>query len=59
MPELQNAVVENHPEYWSTNNHYGICGQSCPCCRSEIEEIPGFGTCPICDQLMLGKKLIN
>ena len=36
-----------HPQYWSKSNHYGMCGQSCPCCRAIVEE-SNFGVCPIC-----------
>lgn len=39
--------VKTHPEGWTQTNHYGMCGQSCPCCRAKIEETP-FGVCPIC-----------
>ena len=32
---------------WNEKNHYGQCGQSCPCCRWKIgREI--FGSCTIC-----------
>lgn len=36
-----------HPKGWTQTNHYGMCGQSCPCCRAKIEETP-IGVCPIC-----------
>lgn len=36
-----------HPHYWSEVHHYGMCGQSCPCCRAIVEQ-SNFGVCPIC-----------
>ena len=39
--------MSNHTREWNPETHYGMCGQSCPCCRAEIEETP-FGVCPIC-----------
>ena len=39
--------MEKHPSTWNKNTHYGMCGQSCPCCRAKIETVP-FGTCTIC-----------
>ena len=38
--------VEEHPASWDSTNHYGQCGQSCPCCRSEVGDT--LGACPIC-----------
>jgi hypothetical protein len=38
--------VEEHPASWDSTTHYGQCGQSCPCCRSEVGDI--LGACPIC-----------
>ncbi len=53
--KLDHSVTEGqntlHPKNWSHTNHYGMCGQSCPCCRAEIEETP-FGVCPICWKLL-------
>ncbi len=38
--------MEKHPIYWCNQNHYGQCGQSCPCCRAAVGDT--FGACPIC-----------
>ena len=48
-PSRKRICVEVHPSSWSEGNHYGMCGQSCPCCRSKIEGPSGFGTCPVCN----------
>ena len=37
-----------HPEGWNAQRHYGFCGQSCPCCRSQNAE-DWLGTCSVCD----------
>jgi len=39
-----------HPTSWTPYDHYGMCGQSCPCCRSEVEGPDVMGTCPVCDE---------
>jgi len=46
-----------HSKTWTENNHYGLCGQSCPCCRAIVEEgNDPFGVCPICwDKKMKSK----
>ena len=31
---------------WTKKNHYGLCGQSCPCCRYQNGEV--FGYCGVC-----------
>ncbi len=31
---------------WSVVDHYGMCGQSCPCCRYRAGEL--FGSCELC-----------
>ena len=36
----------NHPKSWNSDNHYGQCGQSCPCCRARMGE--SFGACTVC-----------
>ena len=38
--------MDQHPIYWCNQNHYGQCGQSCPCCRAAVGDT--FGACPIC-----------
>ena len=43
----------SHPPGWNSHNHYGMCGQSCPCCRADvfnkkIDPDAWFGACPIC-----------
>ena len=40
----------NYYLYWSPSQHHGHCGQSCPCCRSELAE--EFGGCGSCDDLL-------
>ena len=40
-------TIIKHPEIWSKNNHYGQCGQSCPCCRAHVGDT--LGACPICN----------
>ena len=40
----------NDYEYWSPKTHHGHCGQSCPCCRSELAE--QFGGCEECEDLL-------
>ena len=42
----QEPVPTSHPMVWSPTAHYGMCGQSCPCCRAEVGDT--LGTCPIC-----------
>ena len=37
----------NHPKGWTQEHHYGMCGQSCPCCRARVEDFP-LGVCEIC-----------
>ncbi len=32
---------------WRPRGHWGVCGQSCPCCRSAVGD--AFGTCGACD----------
>tara|TARA_B100001094_G_scaffold308708_1_gene341631 strand:+ start:71 stop:934 length:864 start_codon:yes stop_codon:yes gene_type:complete len=44
--EPQEPVPTSHPMCWSSTNHYGMCGQSCPCCRAEVGDT--LGACPIC-----------
>ena len=39
--------------YWSPRLHFGYCGQSCGCCRSEQAE---FGACQACDDLLTLKR---
>ena len=38
--------VKKHVSSWTSKTHYGQCGQSCPCCRSQFNE--EIGSCPIC-----------
>uniref|UniRef100_A0A6C0J730 Uncharacterized protein n=1 Tax=viral metagenome TaxID=1070528 RepID=A0A6C0J730_9ZZZZ len=38
--------VQVHPKSWDKHTHYGQCGQSCPCCRTEVGDT--WGSCPIC-----------
>ena len=37
---------QTHPFGWCKKNHYGMCGQSCPCCRKKNKDI--LGSCTIC-----------
>ena len=39
-------TIINHPDVWSKKNHYGQCGQSCPCCRAHMGDT--LGACNIC-----------
>ena len=32
---------------WTSTDHWGLCGQSCPCCRARAGE--GFGACVACE----------
>ena len=53
MPKRKMAVYL-HPDGWSANEHYGMCGQSCPCCRYEVESQTSpdpaswLGACEVC-----------
>jgi hypothetical protein len=48
-----------HPKGWNCKTHYsnmgGQCGQSCPCCRSQMGD--KLGSCPICNKLCKFKKI--
>lgn len=37
----------SHPNGWSSERHYGICSQSCPCCRAHVDGNT-IGACSIC-----------
>ena len=38
-----------HQRDWCPINHYGNCGQSCPCCRAHINALDNtFYDCPTC-----------
>jgi hypothetical protein len=41
---------KTHMKGWTKEDHYTHlgcwCGQSCPCCRAEHDEV--FGSCDIC-----------
>lgn len=39
-------TIIKHPDVWSNDQHYGQCGQSCPCCRAHVGDT--LGACPIC-----------
>ena len=45
-------IMEKHPEGWNTHVHYGQCGQSCPCCRFQVEYVQNggstLGICSVC-----------
>ena len=41
---ISNSI--EHPKSWNIDTHYGMCGQSCPCCRAKLGEI--IGACTIC-----------
>ena len=49
----QECQMVNQFLYWSPRLHFGHCGQSCGCCRSEQAE---FGTCAACDDLVSVKR---
>ena len=42
---------------WDEREHFGRCGQSCPCCRSHMGE--GFGSCPVCDFVSSHRRAIS
>lgn len=44
----EEELPTEHPIGWNSYAHYGMCGQSCPCCRSEHNE--RLGSCPVCDK---------
>lgn len=44
--ENRKDTQAKHPHGWCKVNHYGMCGQSCPCCRAQVGDT--FGACPIC-----------
>ncbi len=46
IEESQEPIPTSHPMGWSPMAHYGMCGQSCPCCRAEVGDT--LGACPIC-----------
>jgi hypothetical protein len=44
-----------HPPEWDARVHYGMCGQSCPCCRFLVEPT-SLGVCTECASAPRGKK---
>ena len=44
--ENKEKCKQQHPRGWTPDNHYGMCGQNCPCCRKQVGDI--LGVCPIC-----------
>ena len=38
-------------EQWTPRRHFGHCGQSCGCCRAELD-VDGFGNCECCEDLI-------
>ena len=51
-PPKKKSLNLDHPCNWTKTTHYGMCGQSCPCCRTQIEGIYGFGTCVVCNDTL-------
>ena len=59
----------SHPPGWNSHNHYGMCGQSCPCCRFNVEFLTlqqpiecCFGVCPVCyanHNLQVAREMID
>ena len=54
VESLKDKIVEKkkHPcgldgKPWTSETHYGMCGQSCPCCRKMVGD--KFGACTICN----------
>ena len=39
--------------YWTLRKHFGHCGQSCGCCRSQFGD--AWGRCECCDDLLILK----
>ena len=48
-PSVQN-VTAPHPAGWTPEHHWGYCGQSCPCCRAEVDR--WNGECQYCDKVV-------
>jgi len=48
QPRHRKKVTQprTHPSGWTKENHYGVCGQNCPCCRRQVGD--KLGVCPIC-----------
>jgi hypothetical protein len=44
----QVSQPRTHPDFWNELTHYGQCGQSCPCCRSEVGD--ELGSCLVCSK---------
>ena len=44
------ACQRNHQNLqWTPSKHFGLCGQSCGCCRAEVGA--GFGECEACEDM--------
>jgi hypothetical protein len=45
--KLRSAKKKNkHRDSWDILTHYGMCGDSCPCCRALFDK--ALGSCIIC-----------
>ena len=40
------CFLGTHPDEWTKEEHWGCCGQACPCCRAAHCEV--FGACELC-----------
>lgn len=49
------ALEQAHGPGWDPTNHYHFCGQSCPCCRWQVEGPGGFGICGICESFRVSR----
>ena len=43
------------PPAWTAQKHFGLCGQSCPCCRQEVGA--EMGICEECEDLWVLKTV--
>lgn len=42
---------------WTNDDHYGFCGQSCPCCRYEVGD--AIGACLTCKEYNSAKRTLQ
>lgn len=51
------ALEQAHGPGWTPTQHYHFCGQSCPCCRWQVEGPGGFGVCQVCERFGVSRGL--
>lgn len=49
------ALERAHGPGWDPTRHYHFCGQSCPCCRWQVEGPGGFGVCGVCERFRVSR----